>query len=387
MTGPARSLARILVLAGALTGAAAPDAAAAELSSFPIAYAQAVEPCRPQVAAERETRIASMLASIEVRHDEALFATFAWLNLAGKTAADTAGLAPAGRHAWERLREVVSAADLARYRTHHAELDAAYGHMVDYLGTVLALNMSPPPELRVLSVELSEWNATHGVEDRWTEKRLAELEPLAAIIREFYGRYPVRAIFEECRPWYEPVGASDLQRAGDVVRRSVDTLRLAAGELPALSRIAIVPNLLGSRGEMGPEYRGVKYDVKGPRVSSTYRAHEFLHSLVAGCTRDPAARERIIAAIGPTWEAAAGTPAVGSYPDPVLWFDDCLVRALDAVVMHPDDADARTREAAFEAERGFTLVPDILAALDAFARAEVSFPGWFPELLTLLASP
>lgn len=336
--------------------------------------------------AAREARVNDLLASIEVRLDEALFTTIAWMNQTSKTAADTASLSPEGRQVWSRLAAAVAPDDLARYTALHDSLHAEYDHMLGYLAVVLALNTSPPPEMRLLDQELCAWNAANGVADRWTEKRLAELEPLAACLREFHARYPLSEVFAECRPSYQAVGASDLQRAGAAVRNSIDYLRLGADEIPPLSRIVIVPNLIGPRGEMGPRYRGVMYDVKGPRQSPVYRAHEFLHSLVAGSTRDPQARDGIIATIGAAYEAAAGTPAVGSYADPVLWFDDCLVRALDAKVMHPDDPAAIEREATFEADRGFTLVPTILDALAGFEASGESFPSWFPQLLQRLGA-
>jgi len=377
-SAPGTTLTVLLGLCLHATAPAPGSGAAAALLDQPLHAAGGL----PAVAdPAREARLAQMLASIEVRQVEALFAVQAWLDQAGKTAADTAGMTPLRREVWERLHAMLTDADRARYAAVHDSLHARYDHMLGYLGMVLALNMSPPPELRILDAELRAWNEAHGVRDRWTENRLAELGPLADAVRDLHARYPVAALFRRYRPQYEAVGASDLSRAGDVVRRSIDYLRLGAAQLPALERIVIVPHLVGPRGEMGPTYRGIKYDVKGPRQSPVYRAHEFLHSLVAGSTRAPAARERIVAATAAAFARADGTPAAGTYGDPVIWFDECLVRALDAKVMHPDDPQAIAREAAFEAGRGFVLVPDIVAALAEFEASGLDFPAWFPRLL------
>jgi hypothetical protein len=141
---------------------------------------------------------------------------------------------------------------------------------------------------------------------------------------------------------------------------------------------------------MGPVWRRVKYDVQTPWDVIDYSAHEFVHDMVAPLTRSGKNRAALAAIAERAMNSAPQTPAVQYYPDPIDYFDESLVRAVDIAVAAREKggASGNRDDATLSAmaRRGFVLVPLIDKALAVYERADGTFAEFFPALVDKLES-
>lgn len=321
---------------------------------------------------------------LETRFDKTLFTAFAWLNLGQYTPEDTAGMDPVIREVFTLTFEQLDSLEIQSIKEEYRKYEESYGRMFDYILTIFSLNCTQPPVIETLYDELKAWGDSIGKPDNWSLKRIQELEPLAASLTHFYRDAEITEVATRVQPVYDSVAKAYRQLA---VQKLSDAMVFTGASWESLDRIekvVIIPNLLGSPGEMGPEYKGVKYDIKGPKSQVVFYTHEFVHSIVHPLLEEPDVKERIHAFVGSQLSGADTTPAWKSYPEPGIFFEECLVRALDAHIMNmgKDDGPEKIRKYLdFEESRGFIFCHQISSLLRHFDPAQSQLSDLINEIL------
>jgi hypothetical protein len=231
---------------------------------------------------------------------------------------------------------------------------------------------------------LHDYNKAMGIEDSWTLNRLEELDSLPQVLTRFYREARLGSILESCKTAYDTVRSQYDAVARTGILKTLRFMKTDPENLRDIREIVIIPNLIGPGGEMGPEYRGVKYDIKGPRSSVSFSPHEFIHSLAGPLVREIGYEEAIQRITDPVWGEIENTPARKSYPDKMVYFEECLVRSLDGFITC--DKNPAKLEKILEAEkkRGFILVENMVPVLESYSASSNSFADFFPEFLKKL---
>ncbi len=329
------------------------------------------------------------LRKIEVRADETVFTTSAYLAIGLFERPDPRAMPPIKRFVWERLDRTLSPAAKRRIRR---ELGPLRGRMLEYDATMLALNCTPPPLIRLLKREVEASLGPDGIA-RGEMDQILRLEALPARLTRFYREAGIADLFRDCRPWYDDAVASLRTVVSTRVAGALRFLRLDEADiLPSVDRVMIIPDLIGPRGSaMGPTWRRIKFDVETPWDAVRYSAHEFIHDMISPPAKSAGHRDAVVAIARAAMARAAGTPGVAAYPDAVDYFEECLVRAVDETVSSsgskPGSAAATDRASAIEDQvrRGFTLLPSMMDSLKDYAKSGRTFREFFPEMLRSLS--
>jgi hypothetical protein len=258
--------------------------------------------------------------------------------------------------------------------------------MFDYIATIFAINCTQPPVIKPMIAELRAYGDSIGKPDTWSLNRLNELESWAVELNRFYVGAGLEEVMEAVRPVYNSIGAAYRSQAVRKIGEAIEYTGVEWEALGHIQKVVIIPNLLGSPGEMGPEYKGLKYDIKGPKSNVVFYTHEFLHSIVHPMLQSPDIQEQIVRMVESRMESIDSTKAWKSYPDPSLFFEECLVRALDAHITNigVKDADEKIKKYLdFEDSRGFIFCHAIFGLLERNDQGESRVDGLLASLTEL----
>jgi hypothetical protein len=312
-----------------------------------------------------------------------VFTAWAWVTVADSTGDHTYTWTPVKRRVEELLLERLPRSYLDTLRSSYEALDPDGYHM-----TVLALQLTPPPDMR-LDQSAARTLAREQGADRTLEylDRIAErAEVLLPVLNEFYHRGDLAGVYREVAPAYAE--AVRKYKAGTIaaVRQALEYLRLSEGSLSDMERVVIVPSLVGMLGSaMAPTLGGVTYNVEFPTEpvdSIRFHAHEYIHFMVGGFTRGEEHRAQIERVTRLVWGEPAAARARNWYPDPIDYFDENLVRLLTAGALYGGmEAEKTRRSIEYHAGRGFLLIPAMSRAMRGFEETGESIVDYLPTLL------
>jgi hypothetical protein len=323
---------------------------------------------------------------VEFRDSDAMFTVWAWISVACSPDGSEVEWPPAKRYVREALLERLDADLLADLR---AEFERRDDRMFGYWASIWPIFLTPPPEM---SVDLAGLSAPGEVDSRAlaaTRRRFTEMADLLPLLNRFWREADIGGLRRECDRWYEPAIACYRDGTAESVESALAYLKTGPAADVFPGPVVMFTNLIGEPGAaMGPSFAGVKYDVECPHAgveSIVITPHEYIHDMVAGQTRAESNRERIESLVAAVAERRAGTPAGEHYPDPVDWFDECLVRSLDFTIRMgwrtAEEREELERALEYQAGRGFVLAVPMRASLTAYERSEGTFDQWFPRLM------
>lgn len=328
---------------------------------------------------------------IEFRDSMAMFTVWAWMSAACDPGENEAEWPPVKRYVRRRLLERLDPGLLGELRDGFAVRD---DRMFNYWASIWPIFLTEPPEMEL---DLSGLSAPGEVDSRAlaaTRRRFGEMANLLPLLNRFWREADIAGLRRECDRWYEPAIAFYREETAKAIDGALDYLRMGPASEFFPGPVVMFPNLIGVPGAaMGPSFAGVKYDVECPPEgveSIVITPHEYIHDMVGGLTLCEANRERIESLAAAVADDYAGTPAAEYYPDPVQWFDECLVRAIDFTVRlgwrTPEEREELERAIAGQAKKGFVLAAPMRESLAAFENSDVPFAQWFPLMLEDLAA-
>lgn len=319
--------------------------------------------------------------------DETLFTTYAWIRYAGYLENE---MMPDS----EPVRDVLAYLDSSMTASQRKEMVAFYkdykdkfDFMFEYIASVFAVNSTPPPVIRCRIDELEQYKNGNDSTDLWSINRMKEIESLGPVLSRFHQEQNIGLLFRNCMPYYLEKGERYMQLVAAQVRDAILFTRTPAVELERIKEIRLIPNLLeNANTEMGFEYMGIKYDIKGSNRDARYHPHEFTHSLMAPVTRNPEFEQRIIQIVDRVWEQAKDTPARKSYKDKISYFDENLVRVISNIVYYKPDTEEGnekySRVRLMEINNGWLLYDLIENSVSQYREADLSFTAYFATFLT-----
>ena len=326
---------------------------------------------------------------IVIRSDETLFTTFAYITIGTFNDVDRGKMTPLKEFVWRQLNASLDPAYKERIRKDIAPLAA--DRMFEYNATMLALNCTPPPEIRFLKEELEAHVLGRGGDIERAMQNFQGLENMPTLLTEFYEKAAIGGLYEDCRPWHDDAVSKYEEKVTSLLGRALDYLGMSREEMSTTyERIVIIPNLIGPRGSaMGPVWKGVKYDVYSPWEGISWSPHEFIHDMVAPLTKSRKHETLILRIVESVLEDIQGTPAAQYYPDPVDFFDECLVRTIDHIVTrdwkNPLERERIRTALTDHAGRGFVLCLPMLEILAGYESAGGTFAEFFPDFLKALS--
>ncbi|MBS0012322.1 MAG: hypothetical protein KFF49_12995 [Bacteroidales bacterium] len=318
--------------------------------------------------------------------DETLFTTYAWIRYAGYLENEKMPDS-------EPLEEVLAYLDSSMTESQREDMLAVYkdckarfDFMFEYIASVFAVNSTPPPFIRCRLDELEQYRNGSDSTDLWSINRMKEIESLGPVLSQFYQEQNIGLLFRKCMPYYREKGERYMQMAKKQVREAILFMRTPAKELERIKEIRLIPNLLeNANTEMGFEYMGIKYDIKGSNRDPRYHPHEFTHSLVAPSTRNFMFEQEIIQIVDRVWDKARETPARKSYTDKISYFDENLVRVISNMVYYKPDTEEgrlkydRVRE--MEISNGWLLYDAMEKSVSQYRESDLSFTAYFDTFL------
>jgi len=73
---------------------------------------------------------------------------------------------------------------------------------VTYIFAVLALNTTPPPEMRLIQKELEQYSRRHNENYTWILSQIYDMKAFMDTVRTFYSDFHIHTLYQECKPWY-----------------------------------------------------------------------------------------------------------------------------------------------------------------------------------------
>lgn len=318
--------------------------------------------------------------------DETLFTTYSWIRYAGYLENEKMPDS-------QPVKEVLAYLDSSMTESQRQDMVAVYkdykdkfDFMFEYIASVFAVNSTPPPLIRCRLYDLEQYRNGNDSTDSWSINRMKEIESLGPVLSRFYQEQNVGSLFSKCMPYYREAGKKYMQMASKQVSEAILFTRTPTKELERFKEIRLIPNLLeNANTEMGFEYMGIKYDIKGSSKDPRYHPHEFTHSLVARLTRNPEFEEEIIQIVDRVWEKAKDTPARKSYKDKISYFDETLVRVISNIVYYkPETEEGRVkydRVRLMEINNGWLLYDTIEKSVSRYRESDMSFTAYFSTFL------
>ncbi len=329
-----------------------------------------------------------LTSKITIRNDETLFTTFAFITIGTFDEVDREKMPPLKEFVWRRLNKTLKPEYIQQIRKLCRRLQK--DRLFKYKATMLALNSSPPPRIRFLKEELLTYLKKNKRDIERAMETFRGLEELPAWLTEFYQKAHIRELYKDCRPWYDEAISKYRQKVTSLLNKALTYLKMREEEISlSFNQVVIIPNLIGPRGTaMGPIWKGVKYDIYTPWDNVSWSPHEFIHEMVSPLTYSPSYKEAINEIVGPVWDDVKKTSAGRYYPDPLSFFDECLVRTLDHVVKRewqkPWGKEEIRALLQRQAERGFVLCPQMYQALQDYETSGLTFKDYFPQFLSSL---
>jgi len=330
-----------------------------------------------------------IMSKYKFNYDETLFTTYAWIryagHLQGKEMPDSEPVRMLISHLDSVMSERARTDLLADYNKYYDQFD----YMLEYIASVFAVNSTPPPAIRCRLEELATYRNVSDSTDSWTLNRMREIAPLGEILSSFYTENDIADLIRACSPYYIETGKTYAGLAEAQISASIKFMRTLPAELSHIKEVRLIPNLLeNANTEMGFQYMGVKYDIKGSNREARYHPHEFTHSLVAPSSRNDAYKQRITAITSRIWENVKDTPAGKSYRDPVSYFDETLVRVISNIIYYDtqtgDGAARFNKMRETEESNGWILYSPVMQAVDQYRESDKPFTEYFPLFLNQL---
>lgn len=322
---------------------------------------------------------------LEYRFSEPLFGVFAWLNTGAYLQCDTSKLNEKAMMISRIMEARLTPEEKEILIEDYDSLKAKYGWMLGYVATVVAINFSDPPDMMIKAQEIIAWDKLNGKKSTWILNRLEEWAEFLPRINEFWMTTGLREISERIKLGSDSIGHAYLSQADNMINRSLRYLRIQTTEFLQDDMGILIVNMIGPEGEMGPECCGVRYDIKGPTSKTEFRPHEFIHSLTNKFTKDTLYTHQIKSIVELYREDFTGTRGASSYPDPVIFFDECLVRTIDHLVFSGWETPYMRGQAynglTGDYNNGFVLVSDIYDELSNYEASKLTFEDYFTILL------
>lgn len=325
--------------------------------------------------------------TIGYEFNKTLFTTFTFINLGKFYTDDTSNI---NHHALKLCRSVserISDDTKKDIVKQYLTLKGEYDWMLEYVATMVAINSTYPPNINPETYKLEIFDKTHGTNNRWVINRLNSFESVYPILNKLWIEANIYNSIQSFNDLYDSIGKIYFNQAKNVINQSLRYLRLTEEEAFENKTIKILVNLIGPDGEMGPEFCNVIYDIKGCNSSYTYRPHELLHSIVAKKTKELSNKDRIEKLTAMIWDEVENTKARKSYPSMLIYFDECLVRALDYRITELNsikDSYKIEKEIDNDVKNGFVFIKPICEILAGYERSDQSFYDFFNDLLTNL---
>jgi len=325
---------------------------------------------------------------IEVRYDPSLFTAFAWINQGKYDLEDTLSMDEINRKVYSMVYKSLDSGSINSIKSQYQKYLKEYEWMFDYIATIFAINCTPPPVIKPLITELRAYGDSTGETDTWSLNRLMELENWGLDLSDFNAEANLPRVMETVKPFYDSIGSAYRSLAVEKISDVIDYTGISWEALGHIRKVIIVPNLLGPSGEMGPEYMGLKYDIKGPKSQVTFYTHEFLHSVVHPMLQSPDIQKDIIQIVQSRMDVIDSTKAWMSYPDPSLFFEECLVRVLDSHIMNlgiENAGEKITSTLNEEVARGFVLCHELSDFFNQYqpgkSQLKAELPGYLRRLI------
>ncbi|MCA1757269.1 MAG: hypothetical protein LC649_07420 [Bacteroidales bacterium] len=326
------------------------------------------------------------ISKFRLTMDETLFTTYAWIRYAGylenEKMPDSEPVNMVLAYLDSSMTESQRNDMITLYKGYKAKFD----FMFEYIASVFAVNSTPPPVIKCRIDELKQYRNGGDSTDLWSIKRMKEIESLGPVLSRFYQEQNIGLLFSKCIPHYRENGERYMQLAAAQIREAILFTRTPAKELERITEIRLTPNLLeNANTEMGFEYMGIKYDIKGSGKDPRYHPHEFTHSLVAPVTRNPEFEQKIIKIVDKVWEEAENSPARKSYKDKISYFDENLVRVISNMVYYKPDTEEGSvkynRVRLMEIDNGWLLYEALEKAVSQYRESDLSFTAYFDTFL------
>lgn len=323
---------------------------------------------------------------VEVRSDKTLFTLFAFLTI-GHPSPNLEKMSPLRQFLRLHLERVLP--ETEKQRAREVVAPVAGDRMLEYWAVMAGVRMEPAPSFRLRERELEEGLRRAGANVDEQMKPLRGLKPILAELPRFYEQAGIERLWTEVRPWHAEAEAAYRGKVVGLLRRSLQYLRITESHyLRTQPPQVIIPLLIGPRGSaMGTSAFGTFFNVYCPWDGADFSPHEAIHTMVEPVTRAATHRERIVAIARKCMEGPK-TDATAYYPDPVLFFDECLVRVLDHVTTDgwetPEQRSKTSERLKVQSAKGFTLIEPMLAQLREYEATTGSFADFFPRLLERL---
>lgn len=322
---------------------------------------------------------------LEYKFSEPLFTTFSWINTGMYFTGDSSGLSRVARDVCRDIENNISPSSITEICKSYSELKSKYDWMLGYVASVVAINCTDPPGMRTRAEEIKEWDKEDDSSSEWILNRLDEWETVLTEINDFYKKAGIKELMNEYKPIYDSIGSLYLGNADIMINRSLEYLNMDDDDIPVIDNLVLIVNLIGPGGEMGPEFRGIKYDIKGPGTNTDYRPHELLHSLVKNSTKDTDYASQIQRIVSYFEDQFIGTPGAKSYPDKITYFDENLVRTLDHIIYSGFDSSEKRRKSygtlKYDVDNGFVMVQLMHRKLVEYESSNMTFTEYFPFFL------
>ncbi|HCT95271.1 MAG: hypothetical protein A2X19_00125 [Bacteroidetes bacterium GWE2_39_28] len=324
---------------------------------------------------------------IEYYFSQTLFTTFSFINMGKYYDNDTLKMNSLAIEISKKIDQNLTENSKREVLENYLNLKKRHGWMLDYVSTMIAINSSIPPEIEPLSNQIITFDKEYGTNNKWILDQLESWKSIFPLLNKFWVESRITDFIREYQPIYDSVGAIYLAQAQNVVDRSLQYLKVSKDHEFAYKSIKLIINLIGPEGEMGPEFCNIKYDIKGYNTTYTYRPHEMLHSLVSNLTKSQLYESKIEKIVDIVWSSIKDSVATKSYPTKIIYFDECLVRALDYRIVQLNKLSYNfiiERQLANDQKKGFVLVAPILSSIMEYEKSGKKFHDIFDRLLIMI---
>lgn len=210
------------------------------------------------------------------------------------------------------------------------------------------------------------------------------LQDFPAVLNDFWTTGKLGDVWEQVKPDY----------IAEIRKYNIENMKRQMSFLWSYLRmprrdtltLVNVPNLLESHFEaIGARYEDFYYTVESPGSHGyDLNVHEYLHSIVNRPVQTNFGTQE--AKLVKYYQAGKSGPLCKTYGSPITFTFESLVRALDhrlAILQTNDPTDKKRIEgqAAWETEKGLTLVQPFYKALAEFEQSDKPFDQFLPTLL------
>jgi hypothetical protein len=315
---------------------------------------------------------------------ETLFTTFAFINYAKYLLNDTAGLNPVALSVCRDLKNGLSGEFCNEIVDTYQKIKTHHDWMLGYVATVVAVQSTAPPVIKPYIEQVESFDKIHGTKNDWLLGHLEYWKTILPFLSKFWYEAGIKSLIEKYKPLYDSAGHVYLMEADTVINKSLHYLKMKPDMSVRGKHIKLIVNLIGPDGEMGPEHCDTLYDIKGYAKNTEYRPHEMLHSLIMNQTKNSKYENQIKRIVSQVWDSVKETPGAKSYSEPITYFDECLVRTLDNLIMELNNEQRNKRlEKIFENEskKGFVLVIPMWKAMEKYEAENIAFTDYFDALI------